>query len=108
MKCVVRFAFGIRVVMTSPAADRLLFFHLDAREMIHQPLDQTGLLPWKHKSRSIVASFVLVHDEADGSLDPVASISKDDNSAIAVQYCNISVAVAYVGLHDSPTIPRYW
>jgi hypothetical protein len=76
--------------------------------MIHQPLEQTRLLPWKHKSRSIVASFVLVLGEADGSLDAAASISKDDNSAIAVQYCNSSVAVAYVGLHDSPTIVRYW
>jgi methylaspartate ammonia-lyase len=56
------------------------------------------------QTRSIVTSFVL--EEADCSLDLAASISKDHNSAIAVQYCNSSAPIAYVGLHCSPIIPR--
>lgn len=55
----------MRVVMIFLAAHGFLLFHLDACEMIHRPLDQTGLSPWEYKFRRIIASLILVLDEAD-------------------------------------------
>jgi hypothetical protein len=47
----------------------------------------------------------VVEDSRLMALDPVASISKEDNSSIAVQYCNFAAPVAYVGLHGSLNSP---
>lgn len=39
VECVVWFAFRVFVVVVASSRDGFLLFHLDAREMIHQPLD---------------------------------------------------------------------